>query len=75
MPVAFRNACDDFMYTELLKERYAPKEEQPLTNSSNKKSSQNDSKSIRRKLRQTLNFSISYEVPLVSTKIKMVGHS
>ncbi|NMU76233.1 NYN domain-containing protein, partial [Vibrio parahaemolyticus] len=30
-PVAFRNACDDFMYTEVLKERYAPKEEQPLT--------------------------------------------
>ncbi|MCG9785502.1 NYN domain-containing protein [Vibrio brasiliensis] len=51
-PVAFRNACDDFMYTEVLKERYAPKEEQPSTNSTNEKSSQNDSKSIRRKLRQ-----------------------
>nr|WP_245580805.1 NYN domain-containing protein [Vibrio proteolyticus] len=26
-PLAFRNACDDFIYTEVLKERYAPKEE------------------------------------------------
>ena len=26
-PVAFRNACDDFMYTEVLKERYRVKDE------------------------------------------------
>lgn len=26
-PVAFRNACDDFMYTEVLKERYFAKDE------------------------------------------------
>lgn len=49
-PIAFRNACDDFMYTEVLKERYIAKEE--IVSSNSAVAVTNESKAIRSKLRQ-----------------------
>nr|WP_246857203.1 NYN domain-containing protein [Vibrio crassostreae] len=51
-PVAFRNACDDFMYTEVLKERYTPKDETPSLISAAEKPKKNESREVRNKLRQ-----------------------
>lgn len=48
-PIAFRNACDDFMYTEVLKERYAPKEENVAVVS--EKPKKLESREMRNKLR------------------------
>ncbi|MEZ9302067.1 NYN domain-containing protein [Vibrio breoganii] len=47
-PIAFRNACDDFMYTEVLKERSVGKEE---TDTAIKKVSKPTPNEIRNKLR------------------------
>ncbi|WP_070965096.1 NYN domain-containing protein [Vibrio sonorensis] len=49
-PVAFRNACDDFMYTEILKDRYAIKDETTLNSA--EKPKQPELRSKRNKLRQ-----------------------
>lgn len=42
-PIAFRNACDDFIYAEILKERYEEpeKEDKPTVSNSNKKDVRN----------------------------------
>ena len=48
-PIAFRNACDDFMYTEVIKEQYIPEEDVASNESSQLSSSV--SKETRNKLR------------------------
>lgn len=49
-PIAFRNACDDFMYTEVLKERYIDTDINKETESENR-TKKNHDVSIRSKLR------------------------
>ncbi|KOO03818.1 MULTISPECIES: NYN domain-containing protein [Vibrio] len=48
-PIAFRNACDDFIYTEVLKDRYAIKEETSVQSTVIPKKS--ESRELRNKLR------------------------
>lgn len=51
-PIAFRNACDDFMYTEVLKSRYGEDEPDTAANTKPSKSnSKNNAVSVRNKLR------------------------